>query len=39
MDILSIKKSKLIEDLLALYFTNPDNKYYLGKLERILTIL
>ncbi len=36
MDILSIKKSKLREDLLALYFTNPDNKYYLRELERIL---
>lgn len=36
MDILSIKKSKLREDLLALYFTNPDKKYYLRELERIL---
>src|SRR6056297_746699 len=36
MDILSIKKSKLREDLLTLYFTNPDNKYYLRELERIL---
>ena len=36
MDIFSIKKSKLREDLLTLYFTNPDNKYYLRELERIL---
>lgn len=36
MDILSIKKSKLREDLLTLYFTNPDKKYYLRELERIL---
>jgi predicted nucleotidyltransferase len=36
MDILSIKKSKLREDLLTLYFANPDKKYYLRELERIL---
>jgi predicted nucleotidyltransferase len=36
MDILSIKKSKLREDLLTLYFTNHDKKYYLRELERIL---
>jgi len=36
MDIFLIKKSKLREDLLTLYFTNPDNKYYLRELERIL---
>ena len=36
MDILSIKKSKLREDLLTLYFTNPEKKYYLRELERIL---
>lgn len=36
MDILSIKKSKLREDLLTLYFINPDEKYYLRQLERIL---
>lgn len=36
MDLLSITKSKLREELLALYFTNPDKKYYLRELERIL---
>ena len=36
MDILSIKKSKLRENLLTLYFTNPNKKYYLRELERIL---
>ena len=36
MDLFSITKSKLREQLLALYFTNPDKKYYLRELERIL---
>lgn len=36
MDLFSIKKSKLREDLLTLYFTNPHKKYYLRELERIL---
>jgi predicted nucleotidyltransferase len=36
MDIFSINKSKLRQDLLTLYFTNPDKKYYLRELERIL---
>ena len=36
MDLFSITKSKLREDLLALYFTNPNKKYYLRELERIL---
>jgi len=36
MDMLHITKSKLREELLALYFTNPDKKYYLRELERIL---
>jgi len=36
MDIFRITKSKLREDLLALYFTNPNKKYYLRELERLL---
>ncbi|MDD3819189.1 MAG: nucleotidyltransferase domain-containing protein [Actinomycetota bacterium] len=36
MDILSIQKSKLREDLLTLYFTNTEKKYYLRELERML---
>jgi len=36
MDLFSITKSKLREELLALYFTNPNKKYYLRELERIL---
>jgi len=36
MDMFRVTKSKLREDLLALYFTNPDKKYYLRELERIL---
>ena len=36
MDLFRITKSKLREDLLALYFTNPNKKYYLRELERIL---
>jgi len=37
MDMFRITKSKLREDLLALYFTNPNKKYYLRELERILS--
>lgn len=36
MEILQITKSKLRKELLNLYFTNPDKKYYLRELERIL---
>mgnify|MGYP000355193029 CR=1 FL=1 len=36
MEILQISKSKLRKELLNLYFTNPDKKYYLRELERIL---
>ena len=36
MDMFRITKSKLREELLALYFTNPNKKYYLRELERIL---
>ena len=36
MDMFHIAKSKLREELLALYFTNPNKKYYLRELERIL---
>lgn len=36
MDIFRIIKSKLREELLVLYFTNSDKKYYLRELERIL---
>jgi predicted nucleotidyltransferase len=36
MDLFRITKSKLREELLALYFTNPKKKYYLRELERIL---
>jgi len=36
MDLFRITKSKLREELLTLYFTNPDKKYYLRELERIL---
>jgi len=36
MDIFRITKSKLREELLVLYFTNPNKKYYLRELERIL---
>ena len=36
MDIFRITKSKLREELLALYFTNPNKKYYLRELERLL---
>jgi len=33
---LYIAKSKTRQDLLALFFTNPSNKYYLRELERLL---
>ena len=36
MDMFRIAKSKLREELLVLYFTNPNKKYYLRELERIL---
>ena len=36
MDIFRITKSKLREELLTLYFFNPNKKYYLRELERIL---
>ena len=36
MDIFCITKSKLREELLTLYFSNPNKKYYLRELERIL---
>ena len=36
MDMFRITKSKLREELLALYFTNPNKKYYLRELERVL---
>jgi len=36
MDMFRITKSKLREELLVLYFTNPNKRYYLRELERIL---
>jgi len=36
MDMLQITKSKLREELLNLYFTNPNKRFYLRELERIL---
>jgi len=36
MYMFRITKSKLREELLTLYFTNPNKKYYLRELERIL---
>ncbi|MBP8932914.1 MAG: hypothetical protein KBG67_00620 [Candidatus Atribacteria bacterium] len=36
MDLFGITKSKLRKELLLLYFTNPNKKYYLRELERIL---
>ena len=36
MEILQITRSKLREELLNLYFTNPSKKFYLRDLERIL---
>ncbi|MBI5573603.1 MAG: nucleotidyltransferase domain-containing protein [Elusimicrobia bacterium] len=38
MEILQIIKSKLRKELLSLYFTNPEKKYYLRELERILSL-
>ncbi|UCE21409.1 MAG: nucleotidyltransferase domain-containing protein [Candidatus Aminicenantes bacterium] len=35
-ETLYIAKSKIRQDLLALFFTNPSKKYYLRELERIL---
>lgn len=36
MEILQIAKSKLRQELLKLYFTNPEKKFYLRELERML---
>ena len=36
MDMFRFTKSKLREELLVLYFTNPNRKYYLRELERML---
>lgn len=38
MDISRIFKSKTRKELFRIYFTNPDNEYYLRELERILDI-
>jgi len=38
MDIAKIFNSKTRKELFQLYFTNPDNAYYLRELERILNI-
>lgn len=38
MDIVYIFKSKTRQALFRLYFTNPDSKYYLRELERLLNI-
>ncbi|MBL7130247.1 MAG: nucleotidyltransferase domain-containing protein [Candidatus Omnitrophica bacterium] len=38
MDIVSIFKSKTRKELFRLYFTNPEGKFYLRELERILGI-
>lgn len=38
MDIARIFKSKTRKELFRLYFTNPDNEYYLRELERLLDI-
>jgi len=38
MDIFQITKSKLRQKLLRLYFTNPEKKFYLRELERILDL-
>lgn len=37
MDILNLEKSKVKRDLLVLYFSHPEKKYYLRELERMLT--
>jgi predicted nucleotidyltransferase len=36
MESLYIAKSKIRQDLLALFFTNPSRKYYLREIQRIL---
>jgi predicted nucleotidyltransferase len=36
MESLYISKSKIRQDLLALFFTNPSKKYYLREIQRIL---
>ncbi len=36
MDVFSITRSRLREELLTLYFMNPSKKYFLRELERIL---
>ncbi|MBU4376617.1 MAG: nucleotidyltransferase domain-containing protein [Candidatus Omnitrophica bacterium] len=38
MDISRIFKSKTRKELFKLYFTNPENEYYLRELERLLDI-
>lgn len=38
MDIGKLFKSKTRKELFRLYFTNPDNRYYLRELERLLNI-
>jgi predicted nucleotidyltransferase len=38
MDIAKIFKSKTRREIFRLYFTNPDNEYYLRELERLLSI-
>src|SRR4030042_1356367 len=38
MDIQKIFKSKVRKELFRIYFTNPDNEYYLRELERTLRI-
>ena len=38
MDIANIFKSKTRKALFKLYFTNPENEYYLRELERLLAI-
>lgn len=36
MDLLNLGRSKLREQILRLYFVDPDNEYYLRQLEKIL---
>lgn len=38
MDIAKIFKSRTRKELFRIYFTNPDNEYYLRELERIFNI-
>lgn len=38
MDMVNIFKSKTRKELLRLYFSNPENQYYLRELERLLDI-